>query len=124
MTSSFEDRLRGAIWGQFVGDAAALGTHWIYNLTEMKRAYPGGVQGFETPLEGHYHYGKHPGEFTHYGDAALLMLESVAGLGRFDAIDFGRRFVGKFGSGAYKGYIDKATRGTLENKAAFEEANP
>ena len=29
---SVEDRLREAIWGQFVGDAAALGTPWIYDL--------------------------------------------------------------------------------------------
>ena len=29
---SVEDRLRGAIWVQFVGHAAALGTHWIYDL--------------------------------------------------------------------------------------------
>ena len=124
MTPSFEDRLRGAIRGQFVGDAASLGAHWIYNLIEMKRAYPSGVQEFEAPLEGHYHYGKRPGEFTHYGDAALLMLQSVAELGRFDPVDFGKRFVEKFGSRSYKGYIDKATRGTLENKTAFEETNP
>ena len=47
------------------------------NLTELKRAYPDGVHGFEPPLEGHYHYGKRPGEFTHYGAAALLMLQAV-----------------------------------------------
>src|ERR1041384_3006972 len=124
MMLSLDDRLGGAIWGQFVGDAASLGAHWIYNLSELKRAYPDGVHGFEPPLEGHYHHGKRPGEFTHYGDAALLMLQSVAELGRFDPVDFGKRFVEKFGSCSYKGYIDKATRGTLENKAAFEEANP
>src|SRR2546425_5231143 len=102
MALSIQDRLRGAVWGQFVGDAASLGVHWIYNLSELKRAYPDGVNGFETPLEGHYHFGKGPGEFTHYGDAALLMLESVAELGRFDPVNFGRRFVAKFGSPSYK----------------------
>ena len=34
--------------GQFVGDAAALGTHWIYNLTELQRLYPSGIGGFEV----------------------------------------------------------------------------
>ena len=33
---TIEDRLRGAVWGQFVGDAAALGTHWIYDLEELR----------------------------------------------------------------------------------------
>ena len=73
-----QDRLRGAIWGQLVGDAFCLGSHWIYNLTELEKSFPGGVQGFEAPLEGHYHFGKQPGEQTHYGDGALVMLESVA----------------------------------------------
>ena len=47
------DRLRGMIWGQLVGDAAALGSHWIYNLSELKVAYPNGIHGFEIPKEGH-----------------------------------------------------------------------
>jgi hypothetical protein len=37
---SKEDRLRGTVWGQFVGDAAALGTHWIYGLAELQPLYP------------------------------------------------------------------------------------
>jgi len=60
------------------------------------------IKGFETPREGHYHFGKKPGEFTHYGDAAFVMLVSVAELGRFDAADFGKWFVRKFGSPDYK----------------------
>ena len=118
------DRFRGAIWGQFVGDAFCLGSHWIYNLTELEKSFPGGVHGFEAPQEGHYHFGKKPGEQTHYGDGALVMLESVAALGRFDENDFLRRFAEKFGSADYKGYRDKATRGTLENLAVWREEHP
>lgn len=121
---NIEDRFRGAIWGQFVGDAAALGAHWIYNLSELERTYPDGIHGFEAPAEGHYHLGKHPGDQTHYGEAALLLLESVAELGRFDPRDFGRRFVARFGSPNYRGYLDKATRGTLENFALYSEEQP
>jgi ADP-ribosyl-[dinitrogen reductase] hydrolase len=119
-----EDRLRGAIWGQFVGDAAALGTHWIYDLDEMEKLHPGGVNGFEAPLPGHYHYGKEPGDQTHYGDGALVLLESIANQGQFDAKAFGRSFVEHFRPGAYAGYIDKATRGTVENYIKFVENNP
>jgi ADP-ribosylglycohydrolase len=118
---SLQDRMRGAIWGQLVGDAFCLGSHWIYNLTELEAAFPGGVKGFEAPREGHYHAGKQPGEQTHYGDGALVMLETVAELGRFDAGYFLRRFEAKFGSDEYAGYCDKATRGTLENLRVWRE---
>jgi len=121
---TLEDRLRGAVWGQFVGDAAALGTHWIYDLTELQQLYPGGVNGFEAPKEGHYHFGKKPGDQTHYGDGALVLLESLAKEGKFDAKAFGRNFVETFRAGAYSGYLDRATRGTLENFQAFAESNP
>lgn len=119
-----QDRLRGAIWGQLVGDAFCLGSHWIYNLTELEKNFPGGVHGFEAPFEGHYHFGKQPGEQTHYGDGALVMLESVAELGRFDANDFLKRFAEKFGSADYTGYCDKATRGTLDNLRVWHEEHP
>src|SRR6202007_841697 len=122
--SRIEDRFRGAIWGQFVGDAAALGTPWIYDLTDLQQQFPSGIYGFETPAEGHYHFGKKPGDQTHYGDGALVLLESLATGGAFDARTFGRSFVETFRPGAYSGYIDKATRGTLENYQAFAQFNP
>src|ERR1700730_2527371 len=118
------NRLRGAIWGQFVGDAAALGSHWIYDLTEMAKQFPEGVNGFELPHKGHYHFGKKSGDQTHYGDGALVLLESLATGGAFDARAFGGSFVETFRPGAYSGYIDNATRGTLENYQAFAQSNP
>jgi ADP-ribosyl-[dinitrogen reductase] hydrolase len=121
---TLDDRLRGAVWGQFVGDAAALGTHWIYDLTELQQLYPAGINGFEAPGEGHYHFGKKPGDQTHYGDGALVLLESLAQEGRFDARAFGRSLMGAFRAGAYSGYIDRATRGTMENFEAFAKSNP
>lgn len=122
--ASLRDRLRGAIWGQLVGDAACLGIHWIYDPAELDRAYPGGVAGFEAPGKGHYHFGKVPGDQTHYGDAALVMLHSVAELGRFEATDFGSRFIELTGSTAYTGYRDNATRKTLENYQRFLADHP
>jgi ADP-ribosylglycohydrolase len=120
---TLDDRLRGSVWGQFVGDAAALGTHWIYDLTELQQLYPAGINGFEAPKEGHYHFGKKPGDQTHYGDGALVLLESLAQEGRFDTKAFGCSFVEAFRPGVYSGYIDPATRGTLENFLAFAETN-
>ena len=121
---TIDDRLRGAVWGQFVGDAAALGTHWIYDLNELSSRFPAGVIGFETPREGHYHFGKKSGAQTHYGDGALVLLESIASNGGFDARTFGKAFIREFDPGIYSGYLDRATEGTLENFHSFRTANP
>ncbi len=118
------DRIRGCLWGQLIGDAFCLGSHWIYNLGEMQQRFPDGLKGFESPFEGHYHYPKQPGEMTHYGEGALLVMESVAQQGRFDRHDYWLRYLEHFGSPEYTGYLDRATRVTLERFAEFEEANP
>ncbi|MEN3941993.1 ADP-ribosylglycohydrolase family protein [Prosthecobacter sp. SYSU 5D2] len=108
-------RLQAALWGQFVGDAAALGTHWIYDLDDLAKKHPN-IQGFETPKKGHYHEGKQSGDQTHYGDAALLLLESLAACGgRFRESDFGMRFESHFSSPSCRSYLDHATRETLEH---------
>lgn len=121
--SDLDDRVRGAIWGQLVGDAFCLGTHWIYDLGELRRAHPGGVRGFEAPVPGHYHAGKSPGDQTHYGEGALLMLESVAESGRVDVRDFGARFVRYFGAPDHRGYLDHATKETLANAGAHPDGD-
>jgi len=121
---SLAERVRGAVWGQFVGDAFCLGSHWIYDLSELDRRFPGGPEGFEAPAEGHYHAGKKPGELTHYGDGALLLLRSLVQCGRFDEVDFGSRFVALVESPDYTGYRDHAARDTLANARAFWQAHP
>jgi ADP-ribosylglycohydrolase len=122
--SSIDNRIRGAIWGQFVGDAFCLGSHWIYDLAEVGRRFPGGPQGFDTPAEGHYHFGKRSGELTHYGDGALLQLQSLAERGSFDAVDFGSRFVALMESSDYPGYRDHAAKGTVANALRFSLNHP
>ena len=118
------DRVRGAIWGQLLGDAFCLGTHWIYDLDKLRQVHPDGVHGFEAPAADHYHVGKVPGDQTHYGAAALLLLQSVAELGRVDARDFGRRFAEHFGATDCRDYLDHSTKDTLANAAAFAEQHP
>lgn len=118
------DRIAGAVWGQFVGDAFCLGSHWIYDLKELQHRFPGGPQGFEEPAAGHYHAGKQSGELTHYGDAALLLLRSLMERNRFDAADFGARFVGMIECPGYHGYRDHAAQGTVANYRSFREHHP
>ena len=124
MVHSREERIRGAIWGQFVGDAFCLGSHWIYDLTELDQHFPDGPQGFEVPATGHYHFGKQSGDQTHYGDGALLFLKSLAERGTFDAVKFGSRFVALFDSPGYRGYRDHATKETIAAFHTFCAAHP
>ena len=119
-----EERIRGAIWGQFLGDAFCLGSHWIYDMAELERLFPGGPQGFETPGAGPFHIGKESGDLTHYGDGALLQLQSLAKQGSFDAVDFGSRFVEMIESTEYLGYRDHAAKGTVANARRFRTAHP
>jgi ADP-ribosylglycohydrolase len=124
-TIKLKDRQTGMIWGQLIGDAAALGTHWIYDLKDLQEKYPHGVQGFEPSPPGHYHAGKKPGELTHYGVAALEMLRSLVRCSRFSATDFGTRFVNVFASPDYHGYIDQTIRETIRNYHDFlEDVHP
>ncbi|HJV35771.1 ADP-ribosylglycohydrolase family protein [Geomonas sp.] len=115
--SAMTDRCRGAIWGQFIGDAAciampALGTS------------PKGIGLFEQPTQTQSQEGKQPGELTHYGEAALLMLQSVAELGYFSAPDFGPRFIAHFSAEDYRGHLDQATKGTIDNYRAYVDKRP
>ena len=121
---SVADRISGAVWGQFVGDAFCLGSHWIYDLDDLEQRFPGGPRGFEDPPDGHYHAGKRPGNLTHYGDGALLLLRSLQERTRFDASDFGSRFVALIESPGYKGYRDHAARDTVANYRAFRAVHP
>ena len=116
MDTQLKNRIKGMVIGQFLGDAASLGVHWIYNIKDIESIYPDGLQGFEVPAEGHYHAGKLAGDSTHYGDAAWVLLEALAEETTFEVATFGNAFVQKMDPGkGYSGYFDSATRGTLEN---------
>ena len=116
MDNDLKNRVKGMVLGQFLGDAASLGVHWIYNTQEIECLHPEGLQGFEVPAEGHYHAGKLAGDPTHYGDAAWVLLEALAGETTFNVATFGTAFVKKMDPGkGYSGYFDSASRGTLEN---------
>ena len=93
MDKDLKNRVKGMVLGQFLGDAASLGVHWIYNTQEIECLHPDGLQGFEIPAEGHYHAGKLAGDPTHYGDAAWVLLEALAGETTFNLVTIGSAFV-------------------------------
>lgn len=93
-------------------DSLALGAHWIYD-TEMIAQRIGRVDRLLPPLPDFYHAGKGQGEFTHYGDQTLVLLESLAAVDAFSLADFAERWRRMFAD--YSGYVDRATSATLAN---------
>jgi ADP-ribosylglycohydrolase len=109
-----ENRIKAAVIGAFVADALSLGVHWVYNTGVIDKKF-GRVEQYYDPLTS-YHKGKKAGDFTHYGDQMLVLLESVISGGGFDAHRFAETWRTFFAD--YGGYFDKATNATLENMDA------
>jgi ADP-ribosylglycohydrolase len=106
------DKAEAMVLASFAADSLALGVHWIYDVRQISSQY-GLVERFLKPREGSYHPSKGKGEFTHYGDQQLVLLESLAANRGFDLNDFSERWQRLFQE--YSGYFDGATKGTLGN---------
>jgi ADP-ribosylglycohydrolase len=98
----------------FIGDSLALGVHWVYDPMRIQTAH-GQVDSLLPPAPGSHHQGKRDGDFTHYGDQTFVLLESVAACKGFDLEDFAARWQRLFAD--YAGYLDKASRKTLQHFA-------
>lgn len=96
-----------------IGDALALGAHWIYGQHEIAEKF-GHVTGYAAPATS-YHPGKQAGDFTHYGDQTMVLLRSLARHGRFDLAEFAREWRDFWEHSATSAYRDGATKSTLEN---------
>lgn len=107
-------KAKAMVLASFVGDSLALGVHWIYDAKRIVREF-GRVERFLTPKPDSYHPTKRKGQFTHYGDQAYVLLQSLADRKTFDLADFAERWRGLFA--AYTGYYDGATKGALKNFA-------
>jgi ADP-ribosylglycohydrolase len=46
------DRLRGALWGMFVGDALAMPVHWYYSVAALQRDF-GVIRDYQAPKAHH-----------------------------------------------------------------------
>jgi ADP-ribosylglycohydrolase len=104
---------KAMVLASFAADSLALGAHWIYDTNEIDRRF-GRVEELLSPAADSYHKGRPRGAFTHYGDQALVLLESLATTGHFSVKSFAESWRTLFLSG-YQGYVDKATATTLEN---------
>jgi len=124
MDSPLQTRCKNMILGALVADAAAMGLHWIY---DQPRILSIGAQAPEFQMPDPANYTDVPAYFAHqarplgatsqYGEQAMVMLRTlVTSGGQYDAADYAQNFRTHFGyGGAYVGYIDHATRDTLDN---------
>ncbi len=105
----------GALWASFVADALSMGPHWVYDIAALRENY-GSITGYTYPTVMDYHKGRNPGDLTHLGDQALLLLESIQKRDGFDrdgwASDW-RAFIEEYG-----GYLDAASKQTIRHLRA------
>ena len=106
---------KAMVMASLLADSLALGAHWIYDTHQIDREI-GRVDRLLPPLPGSYHKDKKRGDFTHYGDQVLVLLESIARNNEFILQGFSRDWQHLFSS--YTGYVDRATEQTMNNFAA------
>lgn len=112
-----KDKARAMVLGSFVADSLALGAHWIYDTNQIDRDI-GTVDRLIKPQPGSYHETKGLGDFTHYGDQTLCLLESLSAEKGFNLHHFAQSWRELFNG--YTGYFDHATKETIGN---FESGN-
>lgn len=105
------DNLKAMVLASFTADSLALGAHWIYDTGEID-ARIGRVDQLLKPPANTFHPSKEKGEFTHYGDQTMVLLESIATSKGFQLEAFSESWREFFGG--YDGYLDHATQETLE----------
>lgn len=112
------DKAAGMVLASFAADSFALGYHWIYDTAEIDRKF-GRPKHLAAPLPDSFHPGKKAGDFTHYGDQTLWLLESLAAKQTFDMEHFAHTW--KKSMSSYRGYVDKASKTTLANMESGRE---
>jgi ADP-ribosylglycohydrolase len=100
---------KGLIYGAFIGDALALGPHWIYDTDLIKQQFKP-LQDFQKPGTP-YHPHKEAGDFTHYGDQTELLLEHLASHQHLDLVEFKEAWLNLMASGTL--YLDHATKDSI-----------
>jgi len=118
-----KDSVYGAVYGAIIADAFALGAHWLYDTDEIKDKFPVYKQFYDPATQ--YHGEKKAGDLSHYGDQTMWLLESIALERDFSLASFAQRW--KAYMSEYQGYIDGASKTSLENmkagKSPFESGS-
>ena len=89
--TTIQERVTGAVMGALIGDALALGPHWYYDLTELRRDYGEWITDYTDPKPNRYHGGLKAGQPSQAGFILTLMLKSLAECGSYNEADFCRK---------------------------------
>ena len=93
------ERIKGGVAGLLIGDALGVGTHWYYNLDELKQDFGPWIDTYQDPaVNGSHHFasisklryeqGVRAGDGSQTGQVIALLLESLASNGGFSLVDF------------------------------------
>ena len=77
--------------GALIGDALALGPHWYYDLSELRRDYGEWIDDYTDPKPRRYRDGLKADQLSQAGFILALMLKSQVSCGGYDEEDFCRR---------------------------------
>jgi ADP-ribosylglycohydrolase len=105
------DSKRGLLTGALLGDALALGAHWIYDTHEIEKIF-GDFDGYTNPSKNPYHKTKKIGDFTHYGDQMMILVSSIRQEGSYNPAKYLTAWRETMKN--YTGYMDHASKETLE----------
>lgn len=124
MPLTLTPRGRNMVLGALVADAASMGLHWIYDQDRIREVAPEAPE-FTDPDAANYegapgyfaHAKLKTGDQTQYGAQLTVLLKALqASDGVYDEAVYTQAFRDYFGyGGAYVGYIDLATRESLNN---------
>ena len=101
--------IENAIQGALIADAYALGSHWIYDETQLKNL-PIDWEDLNAP-QAMWHKGKEKGDFTHYGDHGQWHHEFIQTHNYFEPSKYASFWIEKMEN--YQGYVDGSSRETL-----------
>lgn len=104
-------KVKELILVSLVADSYSLGAHWIYDDKQLASL---DINWDElNDAKAVWHKDKKAGEFTHYGDQTFWLYEFLKDKDTFDVEEYISFWENKMQS--YNGYIDGATRESLEN---------
>ncbi len=99
------------ILASLIADSYCLGSHWIYDEKQLANL---DINWEElNPAFSIWHKGKKAGEFTHFGDQINILYQYILENNDFDLEKYVPYW--KKRMEVYDGYIDGATKATLEN---------
>ncbi len=98
MTDGFEDRFKGVLFGQAVGDALGLGTEFM-SRTQVRDKYPDGLRAYEQIIRDAHRKRWKRGDWTDDTEQMTLIVDSLLERKEVDVCDIGRRFAHWEGQG-------------------------